>query len=65
MYQVGDLLDVTNEDIAFEVFENAQCKAIEASLNQSFGQPVGVWTGEDEGTILLSIAFEGKIFNES
>jgi len=61
MYQVGRLLDYKDDDPTFDDLEEAECYALDNEINAEY--PIGVWTGQDEGSELVSIVFQYKIFS--
>ena len=61
-YQVGDLEFFTEDDPVFEDRVDAESKAIEISRGND--ATIGVWTSQEEGSDLVSIAHQGELFRK-
>ena len=61
-YQVGDLQFYTQDDPTFETRVEAETDALKKALTDM--SPVGVWTSQEEGSELVSIAHEGELFRK-
>lgn len=62
-YQVGDLIDFEEDDPVFDTREEAINRAYELS-DENYETPFGIWTGQDDGSELVAIAFAGEIYQK-
>lgn len=61
-YQVGHLVYFEKDDPTFDDLKEAQIYAIEKSIDDS---PYGIWTSQDEGSMLEAIVYGGVIYSQS
>ncbi len=61
MYQVGSLLYYKQDDPTFEDREEAIDYAVDWSVDDD---AYGVWAGQDEGSELLAIVYQGEVFEK-
>lgn len=63
-YQVGELLRLDHADPEIDM----QSAAINLAISESERAqetPFGVWTGQEHGSELVAIAYQGQIFKSS
>jgi hypothetical protein len=61
-YQVGRLLAVDEADPELPSLHDATSAALrESDIDQS--TPYGVWTGQDHGSELVAIAYQGDLYS--
>lgn len=60
-YQVGELLSIDNADPELPSLQEATALALrESDIDQKV--PFGVWTGQEHGSELVAIAYQGYLF---
>lgn len=63
-YQVGALLNLDPADPELPCLQDATAIALrESDTDQRI--PFGVWTGQDHGSELVAIAFQGYLFKQA
>lgn len=61
MYQVGKLEYPESDDPNFESRKDAVASAVEKSIDDSC---YAVWRGQEEGSELLAIIYQGEVFEK-
>jgi len=60
-YQVGALLSIDAADPELSSLQDATATALrESDVDQN--QPFGVWTGQEHGSEMVAIAYQGYLF---
>jgi hypothetical protein len=63
-YQVGKLLQLDEADPELPSLQDATAAALRES-DIDHAMPYGVWTGQDHGSELVAIAYQGYLFNST
>lgn len=63
-YQVGALLSLDAADPELPTLQDSTATALrESDIDQK--QPFGVWTGQEHGSELVAIAYQGYLFTST
>lgn len=60
-YQVGRLLDIDPADPGI-ADESQALRVARDESSRNADTPFGVWTGQDDGSELVAIAYQGQVF---
>jgi hypothetical protein len=63
-YQVGELINRKTNDPEFTTLQDATATALRDSDIDPF-TVYGVWTGQDHGSELVAIAYQGTLFTST
>jgi hypothetical protein len=67
MYQVGELMNFKDDDLIVNNYQGAILFALKEDKRRSTkwnNVPIGVWTDQENGSVLMAIVYEGQVFTK-